>query len=412
MKVPELLAPAGDLEKLKVAVAYGADAVYIGGKRLSLRALAGNFELDEIREGVEYAHGYGRGVYVALNIFAHNQDLNGVEDYVRFLEDVGVDAVIVSDPGMLSIVKEVAPDMEIHLSTQANTTNWRSASFWHSQGVKRIIMARELSLNEIKAIRDKVPDTLELEVFVHGAMCISYSGRCLLSNYLAGRDSNRGACAHPCRWKYYLMEEKRPGEYLPVMEDERGTYILNSKDLCMLPYIRELISAGVDGFKIEGRMKSSYYVAVTVKAYRQELDRYKADPQGYRFDPLSLEEVKKASHRPFTTGFYFGIPQSEAQEYHSSQYIRQYDFIGMVLDYDVEKGMALVEQRNPFKKGDKAEVLRPNGEPLRYAIDQMFDIDGQPIDSAPHPQQKVYIPMPYRLERYSMLRREREGGNG
>lgn len=412
MKVPELLAPAGDLEKLKVAVAYGADAVYIGGKRLSLRALAGNFELDEIREGVEYAHGYGRRVYVALNIFAHNQDLNGVEDYVRFLEDVGVDAVIVSDPGMLSIVKEVAPDMEIHLSTQANTTNWRSASFWHSQGVKRIIMARELSLNEIKAIRDKVPDTLELEVFVHGAMCISYSGRCLLSNYLAGRDSNRGACAHPCRWKYYLMEEKRPGEYLPVMEDERGTYILNSKDLCMLPYIRELISAGVDGFKIEGRMKSSYYVAVTVKAYRQELDRYKADPQGYRFDPLSLEEVKKASHRPFTTGFYFGIPQSEAQEYHSSQYIRQYDFIGMVLDYDVEKGMALVEQRNPFKKGDKAEVLRPNGEPLRYAIDQMFDIDGQPIDSAPHPQQKVYIPMPYRLERYSMLRREREGGNG
>jgi len=408
MKIPELLAPAGDLEKLKVAVAYGADAVYIGGKRLSLRALAGNFEQDEMREGVEYAHKHGCKVYVTLNIFAHNKDLDGVEDYVRFLEDIDVDAVIVSDPGMLSIVKDVAPDMEIHLSTQANTTNWRSAAFWHGQGVKRIIMARELSLDEIREIRAKTPDTLELEVFVHGAMCISYSGRCLLSNYLAGRDSNRGACAHPCRWKYYLMEEKRPGEYLPVMEDERGAYILNSRDLCMLGHLRELIGAGVDGFKIEGRMKSSYYVAVTVKAYRQELDRYMTDPEGYRFDPAALEEVKKASHRPFTTGFYFGTPQSDAQEYSSSQYIRQYDFIGMVLDYDRQRSMALVEQRNPFKKGDEAEILRPHGEPLKFTIDRMFDVDGQPIDSAPHPQQKVYIPMPYCLERYSMLRRKRE----
>lgn len=407
MKIPELLAPAGDLEKLKVAVAYGADAVYIGGKRLSLRASAGNFELDEMREGVEYVHRYGRRVYVALNIFAHNQDFEGVEDYVRFLEDIGVDAVIVSDPGMLSLVKEVAPDMEIHLSTQANTTNWRSAAFWHSQGVKRIIMARELSLDEIKEIRDKTPPTLELEVFVHGAMCISYSGRCLLSNYLTGRYSNRGECAHPCRWKYYLMEEKRPGEYLPIMEDERGTYILNSKDLCMLGHIRELISAGVDGFKIEGRMKSSYYVAVTVKAYRQELDRYRKDPQGYRFDPRALEEVKKASHRPFTTGFYFGVPTSDAQEYTSSQYIRQYDFVGLVLDYDRQKSMALVEQRNPFKKGDEVEILRPHGDTLSYAIDEIFDVDGQHIDSAPHPQQKVYIPIPYCLERYSMLRRKR-----
>lgn len=408
MKIPELLAPAGDLERLKIAVAYGADAVYIGGKRFSLRAFADNFEWDEIREGVEYAHRYGRRVYVTLNIFAHNEDLNGVDDYIRFLADVGVDAVIVSDPGILSIVKDVAPDMEIHLSTQANTTNWRSAVFWHRQGVKRIIMARELSLDEIKEIRDKTPDTLELEVFVHGAMCISYSGRCLLSNYLAGRDSNRGACAHPCRWKYYLVEEKRPGEYLPVMEDERGTYILNSKDLCMLGHIRELIDIGVDGFKIEGRMKSSYYVAVTVKAYRQELNEYKRDPEGYRFDPRALEEVKKASHRPFTTGFYFGNPQSDAQEYSSSQYIREYDFIGLVLDYDEQRSMALVEQRNPFKKGDKAEILRPHGDLLNYTIDQIFDIDGQLIDSAPHPQQKVYIPMPYRLERYSMLRRKKE----
>jgi putative protease len=406
-KIPELLAPAGDLEKLKIAVAYGADAIYIGGKRFGLRAFAGNFEKDEIEEAVKYVHKYGRKIYVTINIFAHNDDFSGMAEYIGFLSKAGVDAVIVSDPGILSLVKDVDPDMEIHLSTQANTTNWRSALFWHNMGVKRIILARELSLAEIKEIRERTPATLELEVFVHGAMCMSYSGRCMLSNYLAGRDPNRGACAHPCRWKYYLMEEKRPGEYLPVMEDERGSYILNSKDLCMLEYIRELAGIGLDGFKIEGRMKSGYYVAVVVKAYRQELDRYERDPEGYSFNPEALEEVKKASHRPFTTGFYFGKPTHNDNEYSSSQYIREYDFVGLVLGYERENRMAEVEQRNPFRIGDEVEILRPNSGNLNYSIRQMLDENYQPIDHAPHPQQKVYLPIEHPLEKYSMLRRKK-----
>ncbi|NLX70608.1 MAG: U32 family peptidase [Clostridiales bacterium] len=408
IKIPELLAPAGDLEKLKIAVAYGADAIYIGGKRFGLRAFAGNFDDNEIGEAVDYAHKHGKKVYVTMNIFAHNSDFNGMSQYIRFLSKAGVDAVIISDPGILSLIKDVAPEMEIHLSTQANTTNWRSAQFWHDMGVKRIILARELSLAEITEIRERTPDSLELEVFVHGAMCISYSGRCMLSNYLAGRDANRGACAHPCRWKYYLVEEKRPGEYLPIVEDERGAYILNSKDLCMLGHIRQLAEAGINGFKIEGRMKSVYYVAVAVKAYRQELDKYNMDPEGYSFDPEALAEVKKASHRPFTTGFYFGKPTHADNEYSSSQYIREYDFIAMVLDYDFDKKIAKVEQRNPFKIGDKVEILSPVGEPFTYTITEMMDENSQHIENAPHPQQKVYIPIEHPLQKYSMLRRKKQ----
>jgi len=408
MKKPELLAPAGNIERLKVALAYGADAVYLGGKQFGLRAFADNFDIEEIREAVSYAHELGKKVYITINIFAHNDDFIGMKEYIKFLSEIGVDAVILSDPGVLTLVKEIAPNLEIHLSTQANNTNWRSAIFWHEQGVKRIILARELSLEEIRKIRENTPKTLELECFVHGAMCISYSGRCMLSNYLTGRDANRGECSHPCRWKYFLMEEKRPGEYLPVLEDERGTYILNSKDLSMIEHIRDLIDVGLDSFKIEGRMKTSHYVATVVKAYRQELDSFFMDPNNYSPNPAVIEDIMKVSHRPFTTGFYYKKPTAEDHEYNNSKYIRNYDFIGMVLDYDAEKNMALVEQRNNFKLGETIEIMRPKGENLTFTIEKMYDEDGQPITVAPHPQQKVYIPIGTPLDRYSMLRRAKE----
>jgi putative protease len=406
--VPELLAPAGNLERLKIAIAYGADAVYIGGKQFGLRAFADNFDWEDMETGVDYAHKYGRRIYVTLNIFPHNEDFKGMKDYIVSLSKLGVDAVIISDPGVLCLVKDAVPEMEIHLSTQANTVNWMSALFWHNQGVKRIILARELSIGEIKKIRKQSPDALQLEGFVHGAMCISYSGRCLLSNYLTGRDSNQGACAQPCRWKYYLMEEKRPGVYLPVIEDERGSYILNSKDLCMLGHIRELAQAGLDSFKIEGRMKTSHYVATVVQAYRRELDAYIKDPEGYEFDPKSMIEISKASHRPFTTGFYFGRPTEEDHEYNSSQYIREYDFIGMVLGYDSEDKTVLVEQRNSFKKGDQVEFMQPNNSSIQYTITHMLDENKELIERAPHPQMKVYLPIDQPLEKYSLLRRKKE----
>jgi len=405
MKKPELLAPAGNLERLQVALAYGADAVYLGGKRFGLRAFADNFDLEEIREAVVYAHGLGKKVYITMNIFAHNDDFLGMKEYIEFLSDIGVDAVILSDPGILTLVRETAPNLEIHLSTQANNTNWRSAIFWHEQGVKRIILARELSLKEIREIRTNTPDTLELECFVHGAMCISYSGRCSLSNYLTGRDANRGECAHPCRWKYYLVEEKRPGEYLPIIEDDRGAYILNSKDLSMIEHIQDLINAGLDSFKIEGRMKSSYYVASIVKAYRQELDLYFYDPENYSPNPQNIEEIKKVSHRPYTTGFYFGKPTEKDYQYDNSKYIRDYDFVGMVLDYNSEESMALVEQRNNFKLGETVEIMRPDGDNFYYTIEKMYDEEGQSITVAPHPQQKIYIPIEVPLSKFSMLRR-------
>lgn len=408
MKKPELLAPAGNIERLKVALAYGADAVYLGGKQFGLRAFADNFDMEEIKEAVAYTHKLGKKIYITMNIFAHNNDFIGMKEYINFLSEIAVDAVIISDPGILTLVRETAPNLEIHLSTQANNTNWRSAIFWHNQGVKRIILARELSLEEIRGIRENTPETLELECFVHGAMCISYSGRCMLSNYFTGRDANRGQCAHPCRWKYYLTEEKRPGEYFPVFEDDRGTYILNSKDLSMIEHISDLIDVGLDSFKIEGRMKSSYYVATIVKAYRQEIDSFFKDPKSYTPNPAVIEETMKVSHRPFTTGFYYNKPTDEAHEYNSSKYVRNYDFIGMVLNYDHEKNMALVEQRNHFKVGDSIEIIRPVGDNLIYTIDKMYDEDGQPIIAAPHPQQKVYIPIETPLSRYSMLRRSKE----
>jgi putative protease len=409
MKKPELLAPAGNLEKLKMAVIYGADAVYLGGEEFGLRAAADNFNTEEMKEGVEFAHSRGKKVYVTANIIPHNEDLQRLPEYIREVSEIGVDALIVSDLGVFAIAKEVAPDLEIHISTQANNTNWKSAEFWHKLGAKRIILARELSLQEIKEIREKVPADVELECFVHGAMCISYSGRCLLSNYMANRDANRGACAHPCRWKYYLMEEKRPGEYMPVVENERGTFIYNSKDLCMIGHIPELLKSGISSLKIEGRVKSAYYVATVVKAYRQAIDAYMDNPGKYVFDPALLDELKKVSHREYTTGFYFGKPSGKEQIYHTSSYIREYDIVGLVKEYDPVTGIAIIEQKNRFFVGDEVEVVQPD-KPFFFTqiIEEMRNEEGQAINVAPHPQMVLKIPMKVPVVPYSMLRKKGE----
>lgn len=405
MKRVELLAPAGNLEKLKTAFVYGADAVYIGGENFSLRAMADNFTIEEMKEGIEFAHNLGKKVYVTINIFPHNNDLIGLPEYIKKLREINVDAVIVSDLGIFSIVKEVAPDLEIHISTQANNTNYKSAETWYKLGASRVVLARELTLDEIREIRDKVPEDLELEAFVHGAMCISYSGRCLLSNYMTNRDSNRGMCAHPCRYKYYLVEEKRPGQYFPVFEDERGTYIMNSQDLCMIEYIPELIRAGISSFKIEGRMKSSYYVASVVKAYREAIDSYYELGDNYKFNPKWLEDVSKSSHREFSTGFYFGKPQK--QIYDSSSYIRTHDIVGLVLDYDKETKIATIEQRNRVFKGERVEILTSKGQNFELTIENMWNEEGQEIEVAPHPQMIYKIKSEKELKPYDMLVKEK-----
>ncbi|MBA5850557.1 U32 family peptidase [Clostridium sp. cel8] len=384
MKKPELLAPAGNIEKLKTAINFGADAVYLGGSKLNLRAFADNFTNDELKRGVMYAHERNKKVYVTVNVFPHNEDFNGLSDYLKELYDTGVDAILVSDPGIIMTAKEVVPELELHLSTQANNVNWKSAQFWHNQGIKRIVMAREISLKDIEYIRKKLDDNCEIEVFVHGSMCMSYSGRCVMSNYMTGRDANRGQCAQPCRYKYYLMEEKRPGEYFPVFEDERGAYILNSKDLCMIEHIPELINTGVDSLKIEGRMKSSYYVAAVVKSYRQAIDEYCNDPEKYVFKKKWMDNLLKVSHRVYSTGFYFGKPN--AQVYETSSYIRDYDIVGIVKDYDREKKIATIEQRNKVYSGDKVEVLSPKGDNFIITLDDMRDENGEKIDSAPRAQ--------------------------
>ena len=354
---PELLAPAGNLEKLKFAVMYGADAVYLAGKRFGLRAFAGNFDDDELREGVAFAHAHQVKVFVTINIFPHNEDLVGLEDYLLTLSDLKVDALICADPGVIRIVRQTVPELPIHISTQANSTNWADVLFWKEYGgVERVVLARELSLEEITAIKDKTQ--MPLECFIHGAMCISYSGRCLLSSYMTDRDSNRGQCAQACRWNYHLMEEKRPGEFYPIQEDERGTYIFNSQDLCLLPRIPELLEAGIDSLKIEGRMKSAFYVATVLRAYRQAIDSYLAKGQ-LEDVQYWMEELEKVSHRPYTTGFYFGKPETGALTLETSRYIKPYDFIGVVLDYDPAAQMAIVEQRNHFKLGDKVEFFGP-----------------------------------------------------
>lgn len=404
----ELLAPAGDLEKLKMAIIYGADAVYLGGEAFGLRTASKNFTMEEIKEGVEFAHSRDKKVYVTMNIIPHNEDLEGLEDYVLELYNNNVDGVIVSDPGIFSIIQRTVPNLPIHLSTQASVTNYETIMFWYELGIRRIVLARELSLKEIEEIIKKVPKDLEIEVFVHGAMCISYSGRCLLSNYMTGRDANMGDCAQACRWKYHLVEEKRPGEYFPVFEDEKGTFILNSKDLCMLEHIDKLINAGIKSFKIEGRVKSSYYVATVIRSYRMAIDEYYRDPKNYKFNEKLLDEIKKVSHRDFTTGFYFRKPTEEDQVYTTSSYIRGYDFVGLILDYDKDTKLATIEQRNRMFKGDTIEVFGPNKDYFSQKIEEMWDEDGNEIEVAPHPQQIIKIKMAKEVETYDIIRKPRE----
>lgn len=406
MKKPELLAPAGNLEKLKMAINFGADAVYLGGSKLNLRAFADNFTDDELKEALKYAHERGKRVFVTINVFPHNEDLIGLEEYLKKLYELKVDAILVSDPGIIMTARETVPDLELHLSTQANNVNWKSAQFWHKQGVKRIVLARELSLTEIKEIRNKLPEDCEIEAFVHGSMCMSYSGRCVISNYMTGRDSNRGQCAQPCRYKYYLMEEKRPNEYFPILEDERGTYILNSKDLCMIEYIPELVEAGINSFKIEGRMKSPYYVASIVKAYRQAIDAYFENPKEYKFQKKWMDDLTKASHRVYYTGFYFGDINKQAQE--SSSYIRDYDIVGIVRDYDKSTGVATVEQRNRVFEGDIVEVFRSEGDSFQICLSDMKNRKGEKIEVAPSAQMIFTITTSVELKKDDMLIKKRD----
>lgn len=406
-KKMELLAPAGDLEKLKIAVVYGADAVYFGGEDFSLRAGAGNMTFDEMREGIAFAHEHGVKCYLTVNIFAHNEDIGPMESYLKQVGKLGIDAYLISDPGIFDMVKELIPGAELHLSTQANMTNYRTANFWYHYGVKRIVLARELTFEEIRELREKIPEDMELEAFVHGAMCISYSGRCLLSNFMIERDANRGMCAHPCRWKYALVEEQRPGEYYPVEEDGRGTYILNSRDLCMIEHIPDLAEAGISSVKIEGRMKSIFYVASLVSAYRKAIDAYYEDPEGYVFKEEWLSELKKASHREFTTGFYYHQPTNLDQNYQTSAYTREYSFTGLVKSYDAESGFAVVEQRNKMVLGDEIEIIGPGIDFFTQKLTEMYDEDGMAIEAAPHPQQILKIRMEQPVGPYFMLRKKR-----
>lgn len=393
MKKIELLAPAGNMEKLRMAVLYGADAVYLAGEKFGLRTASDNFTFEEMKEAVDFAHKRGVKVYLTMNIIPHNDDLKDAGSFVERAAATGIDAVIVSDPGMLSIIKRTAPGLGIHVSTQANITNTESVKFWHSVGASRVVLARELSLADIRQIRDNCTEDMELEAFVHGAMCISYSGRCLLSNYMVGRDANMGDCAQPCRWKYHLVEEKRPGEYFPIQEDSRGTFIFNSKDLCMIRHIPELISSGVTSFKIEGRVKSSFYVATVVKAYRDAIDAYYVDNESYTIDEKWFEEISKVSNRDFTTGFFFKKPGPEDHNYKTSSYIRNYDFVGVVKGYDNENKMVIIEQRNRFRLGDTIEVMPPKGQVFEFVVNEMYDNEGNAIEVAPHPKMVVRIPM-------------------
>lgn len=404
MKKPELLAPAGNMEKLKMALLYGADAVYLGGKAFGLRAFGGNFTNEELAEAVEFAHSLGRKLYVTVNIFPHNSDIAKLPAYLAFLNEIRVDAILVADLGIFMLAKKYAPDVELHISTQANNTNWAAVNAWAELGASRVVLAREMSLDEIREIREKCP--VELEMFVHGAMCISYSGRCLMSNYLTGRDANRGSCAQPCRWNYALVEEKRPGQYFPVLEDERGTYIFNSKDMCLLPYLPDVIESGVNSLKIEGRMKSVHYAASVVKAYREAIDSYFADPDGFAVRKEWLEELDKVSHRAYTTGFYYGRPTEKDQIYGTSSYTQTSDFVGLVLDYDAETGFATVEQRNNMKAGQEIEIFQPKLAGYRQILQEMYDDAGEAIEVAPHPQQVVKIRMDKPVEPYAILRRD------
>ena len=416
-KKPELLIPASSLEVLKVAVLYGADAVYIGGEMYGLRAKAKNFSREDMAEGIKFAHAHGKKVYVTANITAHNRDLEGVAEYFRELSCLDVaedgnpvrpDALIISDPGVFDLAKEYAPEIDVHISTQANNVNYGTYRFWHRMGATRVVSARELSLAEIKELRENIPDELEIETFIHGAMCISYSGRCLLSNYFTGRDANLGACTHPCRWKYYLMEENRPGEYLPVFENDRGTYIFNSKDLCMIEYIPEIVDAGIDSLKVEGRMKTALYVAAVARTYRRAIDDYFESPEKYQ-DNLEYyrEEIAKCTYRQFTTGFFFDKPKTDAQIYDNNVYVKEYTYLGIVGGI-TEDGYAVLEQRNKFSVGDVVEVMRKNGENIAASVLEIKDEEGNQMESCPHPKQKIFVKLSCEAEEFDLLRQKAE----
>lgn len=402
----ELLIPASSLEVLKTAVIFGADAVYIGGEAFGLRAKAKNFTLEEMKEGVKFAHERNVKVYVTANILAHNYDLEGAYEYFNELKTVGMDALIISDPGMFTIAKEVLPDVDIHISTQANNTNYMTFNFWWKQGAKRVVTARELSLAEIKEIRAHIPDEMEIETFMHGAMCISYSGRCLLSSFMAGRDANRGACTHPCRWKYSVVEESRPGEYMPVYENERGTYIFNSKDLCMIEHIPEMVSSGIDSFKIEGRMKTALYVATVARTYRLAIDDFIKDPEIYKSRILFYkDEISKCTYRQYTTGFFFGKPDENTQIYDSNTYIKEYTYLGIINGVN-EAGLYEIEQRNKFSVGETIEVMKPDGRNIEVTVKRIVNEYGEDMESAPHPKQQLFIDLGVELDRYDILRRK------
>lgn len=399
----EVLSPAGNMDKLKMAIRYGADAVYCAGQSFGLRASSSNFSNEELKEAVEFVHSHGKKIYVTCNIIPHNEDLVGLEDYLKFLESIKVDAIIVADLGIFLLAKRVAPNLERHVSTQANTTNYLTTEFWKEQGTTRVVVAREVSIADIKTMKEAAD--IEIEAFVHGAMCISYSGRCLLSNYFTTRDANRGQCTQACRWKYSLVEENRPGEYYPIEEDQHGTYIFNSKDLCLLKYIPDLVEAGVDSLKIEGRMKSVHYAATVTKVYREAVDSYLADPEHYEVKPEWIEELEKISHRPYTEGFSVEKPDETAQNYGQSSNTQTHDFIGLVEGYNVEEGYAYLEQRNNFKVGDEVEFCQPHGELVHHVITKMTDEEGNEITVAPHPQMKVRLYIDTPLEEYAMMRR-------
>ena len=405
-KKPELLIPASSLEVLKTAVIFGADAVYIGGEPFGLRAKAKNFSMEEMKEGIAFAHQYGVKVYVTANILAHNYDLPGVEEYFKELKEIKPDALIIADPGVFQIAKRVCPEIERHISTQANNTNYETYRFWHELGAKRVVSARELSLEEIRQIRANIPDDLEIETFIHGAMCISYSGRCLLSNYFTGRDANHGACTHPCRWKYAVVEEKRPGEYLPVYENERGTYIFNSKDLCMIDHIPEILDSGIDSLKIEGRMKTALYVATVARTYRKAIDDCLESEELYEKNrPWYQEQISNCTYRQFTTGFFYGKPDENTQIYDSNTYLKEYTYLGIVGDV-TEDGYCQIEQRNKFSVGETIEIMKPDGRNIFTEVLEIRNEDGELQESAPHSKQKLWIKLDQTADKYDLFRRQ------
>lgn len=409
MRKPELLIPANSLEVLVTAVNFDADAVYIGGEAFGLRAKAKNFSSEEMAEGIRYAHAHGTRVHVTANILAHNADLEGARAYFKELRVMKPDALIIADPGMFMMAREICPEIDIHVSTQANNTNYETYLFWHRLGAKRVVSARELSLYEIREIRAHIPEDMEIESFVHGAMCISYSGRCLLSNYFTGRDANHGACTHPCRWKYAVVEETRPGEYLPVYENERGTFIFNSKDLCMIEHIPELIDAGIDSFKIEGRMKTALYVATVARTYRRAIDDYMENPEKYAANlDWYRSEIAKCTYRQFTTGFYFGKPDENTQIYDNNTYVNEYIYLGIAEGFD-SQGRAQIKQRNKFCVGDIIEIMKPDGRNLETTVKGIYDEEGTAMENAPHPKQALALDLTVQPGKGDLLRVSNKG---